>query len=142
MDAPIWLLLVYFGLGGLALASWIVLVADSASQIVAGRPAFIPLEAALRNRRPATAADCVIQGASKGFLAIGMALLLAGTVAISLISLVAPSVPPLSHMPRPFLIVLLATWVGSLFLGFVCMILGTALAWRVRYVPAAYVTAD
>jgi hypothetical protein len=54
---------------GLLLA---VLSADAVNQIVRARPSFLPFERALRKRVPATAADCVLQGAARLLSAAGM----------------------------------------------------------------------
>jgi hypothetical protein len=48
------------------------LLSDSFYQIVKGKPSFLPFERALYKRMPATANDCVLQGAGRLLICAGV----------------------------------------------------------------------
>lgn len=119
---------------------WVLLVADAAYQIVFARPSFLPLERLIRRRVPASAMDCVVQGASKAMIAVGVVLAYGPIVANGLLTLLSsPSRPmePLAQMPRVAFFVLTIGWVGGFVLGVACFAIALALALRVKYARVA-----
>jgi hypothetical protein len=57
------------------LLAFAVLISDAIYQIVRERPSFLPFERALYKRMPATGTDCLLQGAARLLIGVGLLIL-------------------------------------------------------------------
>ncbi len=108
--APLVGFVVVFALFATTLAALLV---DALYQIVMGKPSLIPLQRLIRRRVPASAQDCVVEGAAKAFLAVGLGIVNIPLGLYAAIVLITPwaEPSPLAQLPGSIFVGLTVGWV-------------------------------
>ncbi len=108
------------------------------TQIATGGPGFLPFELWFRKRRPATQGDFVLRGGAQVVQALGFTLLGAPTSFVALLSTTAlttgwhPPSPP--EVPIFVGLAVFGAFLGSVFLGFFCVVYAYLISTKVNYV--------